>query len=114
MDGEAALGTLGEGAEAVRAGTLGELSEVETEGAEETGFDGGTGFSEAREREAVGLDGAGVDEAGEESAGVEGAERPEVADVCGPAEEMEVVTCCGGLVEATFSSGLSDCFIGGA
>ena len=93
---------------------MGELSEAETEGVDETGFDEGTGFSEARKGGAVGLDGAGADEAGEEGARFEEAEGLGVADVCGPVEETEVVTCCDDLVEATFSSGLSDCFIGGA
>ena len=103
MDGEAIFVAVGGGAEAGGVGAFGELSRVDTEGAEGTGFGGGTGFSEARERGVVSLDGAGFEEA--EGVGV--------ADVCWPAEETDVVACCDGLVEATFSSGLSGCFIGG-
>jgi len=63
----------------------------------------------------VGLNGAWVDEPGEDGVGFEGAEGLGVTDACAPAEGTEVVSCsASGFVEATFSSGLSDCFIGGA
>jgi len=95
------------------AGALGELSEVETRGEGGTGFEEGAGFSEARERGTVGLNGAWVDETGEEGGGFK-AEELGVTGVCWPAKETEVVTCWNGLMEGAFSSGLSDCLIGGA
>jgi len=115
LDGEVAFGALGGGAESEGAGAFGELPAGETEGREEAGFDERTGFGEAREAGAVGLDGAWVDKTGEDGVGFEETEGLGATDTCWPAEETEVVGCCAsGFVEAAFSSGMSDCFIGGA